>query len=360
MFKTQSLSKTAILAIIWLATITLFCQTANQSTPADDFPYRHTLEYKDFTKLSISAKADVFLSQSDTISVEIWSKEADRLDYTTVELKDGKLTIKSQPYSFTGLSFFPFKWMKSEGKSFDTNMQIFIKMPTIDQITFGGRGSMTCVTDLELKSLEIKLAYHGQGIFRDINSQEVKIRTDSSADLQITNVVSENVDINIGYNAKAVFGDIHSNDVKIRTESSAVLSFSNVTATNRLGVNLGYNAKATFGDINTEDLTLKTDSSSEISFSNVAVVNSLGVNLGYNGKAILGDINSKDVTIKMDSSAEIRTANVVAEGSIEVNLGYNGKAIFGDITSPELKIQRGNSAEIKFGKLTVDNFEMGK
>jgi len=300
----------AIIVVLFMGAALYAKETASQG----DYVYRQTFEDNNFTQLSIEAKADVFISQSDTASVEIFTKETDRMDYTKVVYKKGKLSIKANEPSST-VYFMMWKW-ETGGKSFDTNMQVYIKAPNIEEIKFDSGGSLTFETDFELKSLELQTGYNSKATFQNIKSKKVKITTSSYAETQYAGIVAESLEISIGYNGKAIFGDISTQDAKITTASYADVQFSNVV-TNRGEINIGYNGKATFGGISSQDTKIVTASYAVIRFSDVVAEEKLGVNLGYEGKATMGDLTSKDVKITLANYADIQFSGKLAVDSFD-------------------------------------------
>jgi len=211
------------------------------------FMYSHIIEHVDFNKVFIGRQVDVFFSQSDLTSIIVKTIESDRIDYIAIDFKDGELSISQKPYMVSQI----FGWKKTEGKSFNTNIQVYITSPNIEQIDFAGNGKMCFETEITSDAMTLKVsnggeintknlnieqlimnAEKGRFIVGDIVSISTIISLEGTSNLTTGHINADYLELNLSMTSegKAVFGEIHSRNIKTNINTIAEIQFANVTA----------------------------------------------------------------------------------------------------------------------------------
>ncbi|MDH5598218.1 MAG: DUF2807 domain-containing protein, partial [Cyclobacteriaceae bacterium] len=130
---------------------------------------KETRSVGSFTEISLSISANVYLTQGNTIRVELEGYE-EELEEVITEVDGDRLKIKHEGKWFGG-------WKREK-------VNVYITMPTIEGLSVSGSGDITGKGKFKSKGLDISVSGSGD-IDLDIETGNVEVSISGSGDIKL-------------------------------------------------------------------------------------------------------------------------------------------------------------------------------
>jgi len=237
-----------------------------------------------FEKISSSTFLEVIIEQTDNYEIIV---EADDniIPYIVTEISSNKLKVYFDKVSITN-----FKQAK-----------VYVKLPKISELSASSSSSIT--TDQEIKSNNLKIETNSSGdiVLTELTASSVDIETNSSGGVKIEKIITKNLDINSSSSGSVKIEYTEVPKIKLSASSASDISIKNGKTT-ELRVKADSAAEVNAKNLSADNVIASASSSSNISvFPNLSLdakASSTGGVYYYNKPQIIEKETSSMGTIK--------------------------------------------------------------
>ena len=156
-------------------------ETVNTSVEGNGKTIEKSFDLKDFTSVSLSAGADMELTQGETFSVQYIGEE-NFLEYLVLKVKNNELEI----YNKEGF------WMKRQKP-----MKFKVTMPYIKSISLSSSGTIKTMNSFQTKDIEVNIGGSGEIIMKG-ETQSAEINIGGSGTVKMYDMPTKKAEVNIG------------------------------------------------------------------------------------------------------------------------------------------------------------------
>ena len=230
-----------------------------------------TKDFGDFSGISLSCDADLYLKQGDENSVIIEINE-DILSKIDINVSGDTLKIKENNSSW-------FSW----GSIFKSKtFNIYVTMKEIKNLAAATSGKIKLETDILSDDLTLAATSSGDIIAKNINAKNISIKTSSSGDIETKDINAQNITVASNSSGDIETGKIIvSGNIEISCSSSGDIEIDYIEAKNlNAGVSSNGDIEILSGKVNNHEASAsssgKYDAENVVSKTGVAEASSSG------------------------------------------------------------------------------------